>query len=274
VASYRQPLYDKAKAQFLRGRESPFKTENQEKTDLIRQRIGDYRRLVDVGCGWGQLLSALREEVPDLWGLDESRHRLKGIRTACPEARVLIGRADSLALRDNRFDVVVTSQMLHEVKLFGGPHELPGVLAEIRRVLVAGGRYFLLDHADAGEGEVLVGLPEEALETLEEFQQKFRYRRCTHAFDSGGRVRMTKRCLQDFISKDWSLNSPMESMEMAETHNVFARVETIQLVEASGFSVSEWIPFSHIQRDLDRMGARLISGEEWFRKFLLVATKL
>jgi hypothetical protein len=85
---------------------------------------------------------------------------------------------------------------------------------------------------------------------------------------------MTKRCLQDFISKDWSLNSPMESMEMAETHNVFARVETIQLVEASGFSVSEWIPFSHIQRDLDRMGARLISGEEWFRKFLLVATKL
>ena len=258
----------------MRELESPFRAQNREKTELIREKIGECRRLVDIGCGSGQLLGALRDEVPDLWGVDESRERVKGISALCPRARVLIGRADRLALRDNEFDAAVTSQMLHEVKLFGRPHELAGVLAEIRRVLVGGGRYLLLDHADAGEGEVLVELPDDALELLVEFEQKFRYRRCTHARQANGQVRMARRCLQDFVSKDWSLNSPMESMEMAETHNVFARDDTIQLVGAAGFSVSEWIPFSDVRRDLDRLGARLVSGDGWFRKFLLIATRL
>jgi ubiquinone/menaquinone biosynthesis C-methylase UbiE len=273
VVSHRPPLYDAARAGFFREWEAPFRIETREKIALIRQRLGDCRRLVDIGCGWGQLLATLQGDVPELWGVDESRDQVKGITESCPAARILICRADGLALRGGCFDVVVTSQMLHEVVLFGGPHELRGVLSEIRRVLAAGGRYLMLDHADAGDGDVVVDLPPKALDTLREFEDKFISYRASHAMLDGRRLRISKRCLQDFASKDWSLGSPMESLEMAETHNVFARDATVALLTSAGLRVVDWISFSDLRRDLERLGGRLVRGSTWHRKFLLVATK-
>ncbi len=273
MVSRRQPLYDAARAGFFREREAPFRMEDWEKIDLIRQRLGDCRRLVDIGCGRGKLLATLQGVVPELWGVDESRDQVKGSAELCPAARILICRADGLALRDDCFDVVVTSQMLHEVVLFGGDGELRRVLDEIRRVLVTGGRYLLLDHADAGEGDVVVELPEDVLATLQEFEDRFTSYRACHVVVDGYRLRISKRCLQDFASKDWSLGSPMESLEMAETHNVFAREATVALLTNAGFRVLDWIPFSDVRRDLERLGGRLVMGSTWLRKFLLVAAK-
>jgi ubiquinone/menaquinone biosynthesis C-methylase UbiE len=268
-----QPLYEQDEAKCLQEIEALARKDNQLKFSLLLENIGSCQRLVDIGCGWGQFLAMAQDNAAELWGVDESPDRVRNIKQACPKANVVICRADRLELPDRYFDVVVTSQMLHEVKLFGEESQLQGTLSEIRRILVDGGRYLLLDHLDAREGDVLVRFPDEKIRQLQEFEDKFKYYPATHERTGDNRIRMSKRCLQDFLSKTWSLNTPMESIEMNETHNVFEKERTIQLVESSGFAVSRWTAFSDIRNDLKEAGGELLEGEAWKRKFLLVAFK-
>jgi len=270
---HHEPIYKKHEAKCLRERETLWKKHNQVKFSLLLENIGLCQRLVDIGCGWGQFLGMAQDHVAELWGVDESPDRVKDIKQACPKANVVICRADRLKLPDRYFDVAVTSQMLHEVKLFGEKSELQKVLHEIQRILVDGGRYLLLDHLDAGEGEVVVRLPVKKIRQLVEFEHKFQYYPATHQDIGDNSVRISKRCLQDFLTKDWSFNSPMESIEMNETHNVFEETETIQLIESTGFTVCNWKVFSDIREDLKRVEGELLEGEAWYRKFLLVAVK-
>jgi len=268
------PLYNKLQADALREQEVLREEENREKFALLLDNLGECGRLVDIGCGWGQFLQLASAHVAEIWGVDESPDRLEDTKKICPQARAVISRADRLDLPDGYFDVAVTSQMLHEVKLFGSEAELRTTLYEIRRVLAAGGRYLLLDHQDAGDGEVTVGLPDEKISQLVEFEQKYKYYQAGYEDAGDGTIRISKRCLQDFLTKAWSLNSPMESMEMNETHNVFDQIETTRLVEAAGFAVKQWISFSEIGDDLKRAGGEFVTGENWFRKFLLIARRV
>jgi ubiquinone/menaquinone biosynthesis C-methylase UbiE len=210
--------------------------------------------------------------VPELWGVDESPDRIEDVKRSCPKAKMVICRADELALPDAYFDAAVTSQMLHEVKLFGEEGELAKVLLEIRRILAKGGRYLLLDHLDAGEGEVVARLSDEKMEQLAEFEQKFKFYPARHERVEANVIRTSRHCLQDFLTKTWSLNTPMESMEMKETHNVFQKSETVELIQSSGFAVRDWIEFSDIRDELKAAGGELVEGQPWNRKFLLVAT--
>ncbi len=273
VNTQKEPLYKKDEAEYLQKREA-WEQDNQEKFSLLLKELGLCQRLVDIGCGWGQFLGVAQDSVPELWGVEESPERLKDIKRACPGARIVICRADRMKLPDCYFDVAVTSQMLHEVKLFAKRSELQKVLSEIHRVLVEEGRYILLDHQDAGEGEVIIKLPTEKMEQLLEFERKYKYYSAAHQSIDNISVRISKRCLQDFLSKYWSLNSPMESMEMKETHNVFEKTETVKLMESSGFLVREWIDFSDIGKDLRKVGGQLLEGEAWFRKFLCISAKV
>jgi ubiquinone/menaquinone biosynthesis C-methylase UbiE len=270
---HHDPIYKKDEAKFLQEIEALAKRDNQLKFNLLLEIIGSCQRLVDIGCGWGQFLAMAQDYAAELWGVDESPDRIKDIKQACPKANVVICRADRLKLPDRYFDVAVTSQMLHEVKLFGEESQLPRTLSEIRRILVGGGKYLLVDHLDAGEGEVLVRLPDEKIRQLQEFEDKFKYYPATHECTGDNRIRISKRCLQDFLSKTWSLNSPMESIEMNETHNVFGKEENVQLIESSGFEVCSWKAFSDIIKDLQEAEGELLEGEPWKRKFLLVAVK-
>jgi ubiquinone/menaquinone biosynthesis C-methylase UbiE len=271
--THHDPIYKKDEAKFLQEIETLAKRDNQLKFHLLLDVIGSCQRLVDIGCGWGQFLAIAQDYAAELWGVDESPDRVRDIKQACPKAKVVICRADKLKLPDRYFDVAVTSQMLHEVKLFGEESQLQKTLSEIRRILVDGGRYLLLDHLDAGDGEVLVRLPDEKIRQLKEFEDKFKYYQATHECTDENLIRISKRCLQDFLSKTWSLNSPMESIEMNETHNVFGKEETMQLIESSGFEVCSWKTFSDIREDLKEAKGELLEGEAWERKFLLTAVK-
>ena len=273
MKNHQGALYNKDRANFLREREALWEKANQAKFSLLLENLGQCQRLVDIGCGWGQFLRLAQDYVSEVWGVDESPDRTTDIKQVCSKANVVICRADRLALPDRYFDVVVTSQMLHEVKLFGTESELQTTLQEIRRILVDVGKFLLLDHQDAGRGEVVVRLPAEKMELLHVFERKFRRYRARHHDMGEGTVRISKRCLQDFLTKDWSLNSTMESVEMNETHNVFAKTETTRLIESSGFLVGQWISFLDIRDDLKRAKGELLEGEPWFRKFLLIATK-
>jgi len=264
-------LYGKAQAECLRIQET--KRDDDRKYGLLLEHIGACRRLVDIGAGWGQFLALVQDRVDELWAVDESPDRVADLRQKCPKARVVMSRADQMDLPSDYFDVVVTSQMLHEAKLFGEPGEMRRVLGEIARMLRPGGRYLLLDHQDAGEGEVVVELPADQQVKLDEFERKYRFYTAEHEQIDDRTLRMTRRCLQDYLTKDWSLDSSMESIEMNETHNVFEQRSTEALVTEAGLQAHEWIGFCDITVDLDRHGGKMIEGEPWMRKFLLVATK-
>lgn len=270
----RKPLYDSEKARCLGGRGTMWQHENQEKFSLLLENIGSCDRLVDIGCGWGQLLGMAQEYVSELWGVDESPEMIKRIKRNCPKVNVVTCRANNLQLPDSYFDIAITSQMLHEVKLFGEKSDLRTTLLEIRRILKDNGRYFLLDHLDAGDGEIMIKLQKNEISKLLEFEEKFRFYKADHEMVGDNIVKISKRCLQDFLTKYWSFNTPMESMEMNETHNVFRKSEIVGLIESLGFSVSKWVVFSNIQTDIKRVKGELLEGSFWFRKFLFIAKKL
>jgi len=270
----RKPLYDREKARCLGGRGIMWQHENQKKFSLLLENIGSCERLVDIGCGWGQLLGMAQEYVSELWGVDESPEMIKRIKRNCPKVNVVTCRANNLLLPDSYFDIAITSQMLHEVKLFGEKSDLRTTLLEIRRILKDNGRYFLLDHLDAGDGEIMMRLPKEEISKLLEFEKKFKFYKADHEMVGDNIVKISKLCLQDFLTKYWSFNTPMESMEMNETHNVFRKSEIVGLIESLGFSVSKWVVFSNIQTDIKRVKGELLEGSFWFRKFLCVAKKL
>jgi ubiquinone/menaquinone biosynthesis C-methylase UbiE len=230
-------------------------------------------RLVDIGCGWGKFLEIASKQVDEVWGVDESVEMTKGIEQNCPRAQVVICKADNLDLPSEYFDIAVTSQMLHEVKLFGTRDELYRSLSEIRRILASGGKYLLVDHLDAGDGNVDVFLPSEKVKLLQEFESKFKYYGAKHNVMAGDIIRISKRTLQDFLSKDIFLNSPMESLEMNETHNVFTRREVEDCLAAVGMKIEDWIEFMDVADDLIKKDGRFISGKPWMRKFLCVAVR-
>jgi ubiquinone/menaquinone biosynthesis C-methylase UbiE len=268
-------LYDQDAADALKERERSAAKEqkDQEKLELLNAHIPPCHRLVDIGCGWGQLLGMVQGRVVELWGVDESPERVRDVHQACPTAKVVVCRANALDLPDDCFDVAVMSQMLHEVKLFGQPDDLAAALGEVRRVLGPGGRYLLLDHLDAGDGEVVARLPQPVAALMDEFERKYQYRDAAHEDLGDGAIRITKRDLQDFLTKDWSLNTSMEAIEMNETHNVFQRNEAAASVESAGLTVQACVPFQNIADDLARVGGTLVEGEPWPRKFLMVAVK-
>jgi len=271
------PLYGRDAAAALRRREACRLEADGEKFRLLldAMRRREFRRLVDIGCGWGQLLAEVAAALPDveLWGVDESPDRAREVAASCPAAKVVLCRADALDLPDAHFDMAVTSQVLHEVRLFGRGGELVAVVGEIRRILAPGGQWLLLDHLDAGEGEVTVFLPAPAKDQLAEFERTFRYAPAAHESLQDGTVRIPRRCLQDFLTKAWSLGTAMEPIEMAETHNVFRRKDTERLLAENGFAVECWQELADIRADLARVGGRLLHGEPWRRKFLAVAAR-
>jgi SAM-dependent methyltransferase len=91
------------------------------------------RRVLDLGCGTGNLAGALAERGGKVWALDPSPEMLERARTNFPGVRFKEGSAETLPFKDGWFERVVVRLALH---LF----DRPRALAEISRVLAPGGR--------------------------------------------------------------------------------------------------------------------------------------
>ena len=102
------------------------------------------RRILDVGCGAGPLLESLRDRGAVVTGVEPSAKMLELARRRLGESVALHQAAlggDPLPFRDGAFDDVVACLVLHYLEDWKAP------LAEMRRVLVAGGRLIVaLDH--------------------------------------------------------------------------------------------------------------------------------
>jgi ubiquinone/menaquinone biosynthesis C-methylase UbiE len=109
--------------------------------------IGAGARVLDVGCGTGQLLAALaaRSEPPTLAGVDVSREMLaRAAARLGPSADLRCAPAEHLPFGDATFDLVVTASSLHYWR------EPARGFAEIARVLVRGGHLVVTDWCREG----------------------------------------------------------------------------------------------------------------------------
>jgi ubiquinone/menaquinone biosynthesis C-methylase UbiE len=111
---------------------------------LARQLLPQARRVLDVGCGTGQLLRHTRPYYPtaELVGVDLAGQMVATATTVTPTELAICyvhGRAECLPFTDEVFDLVFTTLSLrHWTDLFAG-------IAEIGRVLTSGGLLVLAD---------------------------------------------------------------------------------------------------------------------------------
>ena len=128
---------------------------NASRAKLIDQAaIGPGARVLEIGCGTGSLVVALKTRHRDaqVVGMDPDPKALSIARQKAERAGVKIdldqGFSDHLAYPDASFDRVLSSFMFHHL-----PHdERSATLAEIRRVLKAGGSLHLVDFVPARSG--------------------------------------------------------------------------------------------------------------------------
>ena len=96
-------------------------------------------RLLDIGCGAGNMPKAIKHYRPDLevWGADLSRHAIRAALRDPQGARFVASGGEGLPFRDAFFDAVTMFDVLEH---FAEPG---AALAEVLRVLRPGGLFHL-----------------------------------------------------------------------------------------------------------------------------------
>lgn len=105
------------------------------------EEVSGAQRVVDIGCGEGQVARAIAATGVSVTGIDPvERHiELARERGGGPDYR--LGRADSLPARDGEFDAAVACLVFEHID------DLNASVAEVARVLAPGGRFaFFLNH--------------------------------------------------------------------------------------------------------------------------------
>lgn len=121
----------------------------QLRADLMRRalRARPPGHVLDFGCGTGRSASALADTFPAarVTGFDPSTRSIAVAQRRVPDAggrvRFVAGEG-TLPFPPSTFDVVFTSCVFHHIVAA----DRPGWLAEIRRVLLPGGLFFLFEH--------------------------------------------------------------------------------------------------------------------------------
>ena len=136
-------LYDALNRIHFLGKEDLYR----EKTlDLVSISPGE--SILDVGCGTGNLTLAARRRAGDagvVYGIDAAPEMIGEARRKAAaqglEIGVQVGLIERLEFSDDRFDVVLSSLMLHHL-----PRDLKiRAVAEVARVLKPGGRFLAVD---------------------------------------------------------------------------------------------------------------------------------
>jgi ubiquinone/menaquinone biosynthesis C-methylase UbiE len=100
-------------------------------------------RVLEVGCGTGNYIRALRESVGcACWGVDPSESMLAQAKSRGASATFLPGRAEEVDLPADSFDLVFSVDVIHHVA------DRPGAFAESHRLLRSGGKTCIVTDSD------------------------------------------------------------------------------------------------------------------------------
>lgn len=108
---------------------------------------GKVSRILDIGCGIGQLSVALKERFPEaeVWGIDVGAPMIRYGHMRAVELGVDVNFAQRLAedtkFPDNHFDMVAAYILHHEVP----EHISIAITKEVHRILRPGGIFFPID---------------------------------------------------------------------------------------------------------------------------------
>jgi len=103
-----------------------------ELLDWIEPRAGE--RILDLGCGTGQLTARIAESGAEVVGLDNSQEMVALARAALPNLQIILADAARFRL-DQPFDAVFSNAVLHWVK------EASAAACSIAAALRPGGRF-------------------------------------------------------------------------------------------------------------------------------------
>ncbi len=140
-------IYYYSTMSFYRGRND----QNELYTAMARSvplpAYGKVERILDIGCGIGQLTVAMKEVFPEatVWGLDVGAPMLRYAHKQAVEWGIDVNYTQRLAedtrFEDESFDIVTAYILFHEV-----PQKVtPSILKEVLRVLKPGGIFFIRD---------------------------------------------------------------------------------------------------------------------------------
>ncbi|MCE2855651.1 MAG: class I SAM-dependent methyltransferase [Ilumatobacteraceae bacterium] len=108
---------------------------------LLRSEVAGARRVLDIGCGEGQLSRVMRESEAEVVGVEVTTAQLDIASRRGGGARYVQASSDGLPFSAASFDTAVVCLVFEHVDL------LEESIAEVARVLEPGGRFcFFLNH--------------------------------------------------------------------------------------------------------------------------------
>lgn len=116
-------------------------------SQMATPKDGKVMRILDMGCGTGQLTAALKERFPDaeVWGVDIGGPMVRYAHMRCVDLEIGANFRQALAeetgFEDGYFDIVTSYILHHEVTA----EKTKEIIAEAHRVLRPGGVYFPID---------------------------------------------------------------------------------------------------------------------------------
>ena len=105
---------------------------------MVARHLEGARRVLDVGCGEGQVSRRLADGGAQVIGLDPTATQVEVARERGGGPVYLRARAEALPMRDGTFDAVLVCLALEHVEAF------EDAIDEVARVLERGGRFVLL----------------------------------------------------------------------------------------------------------------------------------